>query len=214
MGNRNAALIVGILVMALLVAPGCVSKKMFRGNVEDTDGRVSSVESAVEANQRRLTDMKTDTDKKLSDIRGQADQAMRLGNDAMSKAQSAEAAALGKLLWTVTLTHDDVKFGFGRTELSSSAISALDGLSQKVKSYGKQLYLEIEGHTDNVGAESYNYDLGELRAMAVRNYLNEKAGIPLHAMSMISYGETRPVADNSSRGGREQNRRVVVRVLE
>ncbi len=56
--------------------------------------------------------------------------------------------------------------------------------------------------------------LGEKRAEAVRNYLNMKDGIPLHAMNIISYGETQPVADNSTRDGRAQNRRVVVKVLE
>jgi len=78
----------------------------------------------------------------------------------------------------------------------------------------KTVYLEIEGHTDNVGSEEYNKVLGERRAEAVRVYLNEKGGIPLHAMNVISYGEDEPVSDNGSRTGRAQNRRVVIRVLE
>jgi peptidoglycan-associated lipoprotein len=78
----------------------------------------------------------------------------------------------------------------------------------------KTVYLEIEGHTDNVGGELYNAQLGEKRAKAVMNYLNEKGGVPLHAMSVISYGESKPVADNKTADGRAQNRRVVVRVLE
>jgi outer membrane protein OmpA-like peptidoglycan-associated protein len=77
----------------------------------------------------------------------------------------------------------------------------------------KALYFEIEGHTDNVGSEDYNVQLGEKRAMAVRNYLAEK-GVPLHALNVISYGESQPVADNSAPQGRAQNRRVVIRVLE
>ena len=72
----------------------------------------------------------------------------------------------------------------------------------------------IEGHTDNTGSEGYNFDLGATRADAVRDYLNREGGVPLHAMNTISYGESQPVADNSSAGGRSQNRRVVVRVLE
>ena len=50
--------------------------------------------------------------------------------------------------------------------------------------------------------------------MAVRDYLNEKGGIPLHAMNTISFGKSRPVADNSTKEGRAENRRVVIKVLE
>ncbi len=100
------------------------------------------------------------------------------------------------------------------SELSSEAIAILDELVGKIKAYGKALYVELEGHTDNVGPDAYNDDLAYERAMAVRNYLNQNGGIPLHAMNTISLGELHPVADNSSRDGRAQNRRVVVRVLE
>jgi len=48
----------------------------------------------------------------------------------------------------------------------------------------------------------------------VRNYLNETGGIPLHAINTISLGESRPVADNSTKEGRASNRRVVIKVLE
>jgi outer membrane protein OmpA-like peptidoglycan-associated protein len=48
----------------------------------------------------------------------------------------------------------------------------------------------------------------------VRNYLNQNGGIPLHAMNTIAFGEEKPIADNSSKDGRAQNRRVVIRVLE
>jgi outer membrane protein OmpA-like peptidoglycan-associated protein len=77
----------------------------------------------------------------------------------------------------------------------------------------RALYFEIEGHTDNIGSEAYNLQLGEKRATAVRNYLSQK-GIPLHALNVISLGESRPVADNGTPQGRAQNRRVVIRVLE
>ena len=83
-----------------------------------------------------------------------------------------------------------------------------------MKSLDKAVYLEIEGHTDNIGSEEYNKVLGEKRAEAVREYLSQKAGIPLHAMNIISYGEDKPVAENSTSSGRAQNRRVVIKVLE
>jgi outer membrane protein OmpA-like peptidoglycan-associated protein len=206
--------VVGVLALVLIATPGCVSSKMFKSNVEDTDSRVTAVENAVESTEKRIDDLKSETDRRIEATRQKADQAATVGNQALSKAESAEKAAQGKLLWTVTLTDDKVKFEFGKTELDSGAVSLLDDLAAKVKSYGKALYLEVEGHTDNVGDEHYNLALAHRRADAVRNYLNQNGGIPLHAMNTIAFGESKPIADNSSKEGRAQNRRVVVRVLE
>ena len=96
------------------------------------------------------------------------------------------------------------------------ATFAMGGLLMAVPAMARG---ELVGHwafdvTDNAGSTEYNYSLGEKRAMAVRNYLSESGGIPLHAMNTISYGESRPVADNGTQEGRSMNRRVVVRVLE
>lgn len=214
MSDRRTVTVVGALALALIVAPGCVSSKLFKANVEDTDSRITSVENAVEDNQKRLDGLKKETDQRLSTVTRSVDEAASLSNQAMSRAEKAEKAAQGKLLWTVTLSDDKVKFAFGKAQLNSDAIAALDTLVSKVKSYGKALYIEVEGHTDNVGDEQWNMGLSEKRAMAVRNYLNQNGGIPLHAMNTIAFGESKPIADNSTKDGRAQNRRVVIRVLE
>jgi len=60
----------------------------------------------------------------------------------------------------------------------------------------------------------YNQKLGEERAMAVRAYLRDQHHIALSRMEVISYGESQPVADNKTRAGRAQNRRVVIKILE
>ena len=80
------------------------------------------------------------------------------------------------------------------------------------------MFFEIEGHTDSTGPEDYNQKLGEERAMAVRNYLHDQHGIALSRMEVISYGESKPVADNKSREqpgpeppGRDQGPRVGLR---
>jgi outer membrane protein OmpA-like peptidoglycan-associated protein len=81
-----------------------------------------------------------------------------------------------------------------------------------LKAENQNVYLEIQGHTDSVGPEEYNFRLGLERAETVRRYLSE-SGIPLHRISVISYGEERPVATNKTKDGRSQNRRVVIQVL-
>jgi outer membrane protein OmpA-like peptidoglycan-associated protein len=77
----------------------------------------------------------------------------------------------------------------------------------------QNIYIEIEGHTDNVGTTAVNEQLGLERAEAVKRYLYEQHQVPLHKINVISYGEDKPVAPNNTRDGRAQNRRVVVKVL-
>jgi len=214
MRDRRIMAILGVLTIVLIAAPGCVTNKKFKSSVDDQDGRVTAVENAVEATDKKVDNLKKDTDNRIGSVEQKANQANSVGSDALSKAEMAQKAAQGKLLWTVTITDDKVKFPFGDTELSSDAISALDSLVSKVKSYGKALYIEVEGHTDAVGDDNYNMKLAEKRAQAVRSYLNQNGGIPLHAMNTIAYGEAKPIADNSTKDGRAQNRRVVIRVLE
>ena len=78
----------------------------------------------------------------------------------------------------------------------------------------ENVYIEVQGHTDSVGSETYNEELGLERAEAVRRYLNMNQHIPLHRINVISYGESAPVTDNKSRDSRSQNRRVVLVVLK
>ncbi|MDH3784738.1 MAG: OmpA family protein [Acidobacteriota bacterium] len=215
---RRHTVLIAVLAAAVLAGQGCVTKKLFRKNVEENDTRVGTVESSVEANQRRIGDLKTETDQKISDLEGETAKARQAGEQAMGRADTAyevaERAERGRLLWSVTLTDDSVRFTFGEASIPSEAAAVLDDLASNIKDYGKAVYIEIEGHTDATGDEAWNVSLGEKRAMAVRNYLASHGNIPLHAMNTISMGESQPVADNSTSAGRAQNRRVVVRVLE
>ena len=83
----------------------------------------------------------------------------------------------------------------------------------QLKADTKNVFIEIEGHTDNVGDKTFNENLGLERAEAVKRYLYEQHQIPLHRINVISYGEDKPVAPNNTKDGRAQNRRVVIKVL-
>jgi len=214
MQKKLSLAVAGVAVLSLVAATGCVTKKAWRENVEATDTRVKGVESGLEAQEKRTSDLAADTDARINQVKGTAEQAVEIGSQAMTKAESAEKLAKGKILWTVTLSDDNVKFSFDADKVPEAAQAVLDDLAAKVKSLDKTVYLEIEGNTDNIGSEEYNQRLGAARAEAVRNYLAEKNGIPLHAMNIISFGETKPVAANTTSEGRAKNRRVVVRVLE
>lgn len=202
-----------VFVGAAVVASGCATKKYTRdyvaGETRVVNERVDDVEEQVEQNQTRLATHET----RIEQTAGEAREASATARQALERAQEAGRLAEGKLLYEVVLTDQDVRFGFDRTELSPEARAALDRFAEALKSENKGIYVEIQGHTDAVGQEAYNEELGQERAEAVRRYLNREHGIPLHRMNVISYGESAPMSDNGTREGRAQNRRVALVVL-
>lgn len=198
----------GILSLALIQVD-CATKKSVKKEVSRIDKEISDVETSVEANETRLKEH----DSKLGEHGTKITQLSRETQEALDRAQGAEKLAKGKLLYEVTLTDDAVRFGFDRSDLTDPAREVLENLITQLKAENRNIFIEIQGYTDAFGTEDYNMNLGEARAEAVRRYLAEN-GVPLHRISTISYGESRPVADNRSKAGRSKNRRVVVLVLE
>jgi outer membrane protein OmpA-like peptidoglycan-associated protein len=155
----------------------------------------------------------------VTDVRGhqqtqdqqlaQLDQTTR---DAMQRAEAANKLAEGKFLYQMVLSDDSVKFPVDGSKLSPEAQTRLMDFVSKLKSDNKNVYLEIQGHTDSTGDKSLNARLGEERAEAVRLFMNQQ-GVPLNRMATISYGQDAPVAPNTTREGRAQNRRVVLIVM-
>src|SRR5262249_169485 len=118
-----------------------------------------------------------------------------------------------RLVFTVVLSDDEGQFSFGKTALPDEARAKIDELVNELKADPKGAYFEIEGHTDNIGANHLNKNIAMDRAEPVKRYLYEQHQIPLHKMNVISYGMEKPVASNKTKEGRAQNRRVVIRVL-
>jgi peptidoglycan-associated lipoprotein len=196
--------IVALSLATLLVGTtGCATKKYVKKETGAVNTRVDEVQGQVEQAQTRLNQHDQ-----------QIGEASRTAQDALRRAQEAGKLAEGKFLYETVLSDDKVKFGFDTADLSPEGQAALDEFAAKIKQDNKNVYVEIQGHTDNVGSDKYNEELGMLRAESVRRYLNQKQNFPLHRINVISYGETAPVADNKTREGRSQNRRVVLVVLD
>lgn len=104
-----------------------------------------------------------------------------------------------------------VLFDSGKAELRPEASKELDSLVMFLQKHPKIL-LGISGHTDDVGTDEYNLDLSERRAKSVQAYLENK-GIPADKLRARGFGESRPVADNSTETGKQANRRVECVVL-
>lgn len=103
-----------------------------------------------------------------------------------------------------------VKFNFDSARLTENAKSILDRSVDALKK-APDINVRIEGHTDNYGENAYNQGLSERRAAAVVKYLTD-AGIDAARLESTGFGEDRPVADNDTDEGREENRRVELRV--
>ena len=201
-------------LVASIALSGCATKKYVAKEVGGVNQKVDGLSTQVEQTQERVKRTEVRIDEVNTSSQAGIAEAKGSAQAAMTKAADAEKAAKGKLIYTVTLSNDKVTFPVNRAVVGDDAKALIDEAIAQLKAENKGVYFEIEGHTDSTGPEEYNLKLGDDRAMAVRNYLHDQHGIALNRMQVISYGETKPVADNKTKENRAQNRRVVIKVLE
>lgn len=225
---RKSLLVVGVL--ALAAAPACATKGFVRTSVGEVNEKVGTLSKSLEETQERVKQNEQkigEVDQKAAAANAAAGTAQQAANSASGAA--AAAADLGKkaearvvavetetrkLMFETVLSEEKGKFKLGDAELPEDAKAELDQLVAKFRDEAKTaVWVEIEGHTDNIGDATFNEALGLKRAESVKRYLYEKHQVPLHKMNVISYGEEKPVAPNTTRDGRAQNRRVVIKVL-
>ena len=229
---RKSLFAASILALTVAIAPACASKGFVRTEVGNVNSKVDTLSGTVEQTQARVgqnegrigaVDQKAEAaGKAAADARSAAGTAQTAAEQAAARANAvggrvdtvaAEVAATRKLVYEVTLSEDQGNFRFGGVDLPDEAKGRLDQMINQLKSNPQNVYIEIEGHTDNVGGADLNERIGMERAEAVKRYLYETHQVPLHKINVISYGEDKPVAPNNTRAGRAQNRRVVVKVL-
>ena len=206
-------LIVPLLAASVALA-GCAKKSYVQREVGEVNKKVDAVSVEVEKTQQRVQQTEVRIDAVDKQAQSGITEAKGSAQAAMTKAQEAEKAAKGKLIYTVTLSNDKVRFPVNKAEISDEAKAMLDEAVGPLVKENRGVWFEIEGHTDNSGDAAYNFKLGEERAMAVRDYIAKTHGIALNRLNVISYGEEKPVAENKTRDERAQNRRVVIRILE
>ena len=223
---RNFFIALPIAVLAVGGSTACASKKFVRTSVGEVNDKVDSLGRSVEETQertRRNEGRISEVDQKAQ----AAGQSAQQANEAAVQARGAATAVDTKftekfddldktnrrLVYEVVLSEDSGNFKFGKTALPDEAKQKIDAMVSQLKQDPKNIYLEIEGHTDSVGAAKTNEEIGLARAEAVKRYLYEQHHVPLHKINVISYGEDHPIAPNKTKAGRSQNRRVVIKVL-
>jgi outer membrane protein OmpA-like peptidoglycan-associated protein len=223
---RKFFVAVPVAVLAVGGTTACASKKFVRTSVGEVNDKVDSMGRSLEETQERTRKNEgriTEVDQKAQAAAQSAQQANDAAGAANRAASEARTEANGKfdaidkanrrLVYEVVLSEDSGNFKFAKTELPDEAKAKIDEMVAHLKQDPKNIFIEIEGHTDNVGDKLINQKLGLERAEAVQRYLYEQYQIPLHKMNVISYGEDKPIAPNKTREGRAQNRRVVIKVL-
>ena len=230
---RKSLFAASMLALSVAVAPACATKKFVRTEVGNVNTKVDTLSGTLEETQERTRQ----NEGRIGEVDKKAEAAGASAKDARTAADAAQAkanevggqvtqvktelngrvdevvAASRRLVYTVTLSEDQGNFKFGKTALPDEAKTRLDEVIAQLKANPNNIFIEIEGHTDNVGDKGLNEKLGLERAEAVKKYLYEQHQIPLHKINVISYGEDKPVAPNNTKKGRAQNRRVVVKVL-
>ena len=226
---RNTVAAIAVVALTGAGSAACATKGFVNTQVGAVSSKVDTLSESLEATQERTRQNETrigEVDQRVGVVATAAERANSAATAADAKAVAAAEAARAadsraaevekasrRIIYEVVLSEDSGNFTFGKAVLPDEAKARIDQLVNQVKSDPKGAYFEIEGHTDNVGDATYNERLGLERAEAVKQYLYETHQIPLHRMNVISYGETKPAAENKTRDGRAQNRRVVIRIL-
>ena len=218
--------VVAAIVVSVMAGSACASKGFVRTQVGDVNTKVNTLGTSLEATQERTRQNEArigEVDTKADTATRSAVEARAVGDAAVGATKDLDTRLSGRingmetsarrLVFEVTLSADQGNFGFGGATMPADAKVKLDEMIAKLKADPSGAFIEVEGYTDNVGGADYNERLGLERAETVKRYLHEQHQMPLHKINVISYGEANPVAPNTTRAGRAQNRRVVVRVL-
>ncbi len=211
-GARNLTIASGLI--AILMAQSCVATRDWvREQVDPLAGRFAQTETRLDQTDGRIGGL----DGRISGVEGKLGQFEgRLGQlDAKTEKALSGLASLRLERRFVIDMKEGANFTFNSANLPSQAQKEIDGFLSDLKGdpsgLENTLFL-IAGHTDNVGSEDYNYELGKKRADAVSRYLiTQKKMDPLRVIA-VSYGESAPMIENNTRQGRAKNRRVEILV--
>lgn len=184
--------VMAVLVAGLFLTASCAKKTVVSdaSTIEDQAGAEAEAEAAAEAEAQRKAEAER--------IRQQELEAQQASEQALEQAR--EQAAKTRFL------HKNIHFAFDSSALSSEAKDLLKEKAQWLKQ-NTNVSVTIEGHCDERGTIEYNLALGERRANAVKNYLQD-LGIGAFRLDTVSYGEERPLDPGQTEAAYAKNRRA------
>ena len=214
-----------LLVASMAATIGCSSKKYVRQETTPLINKTNELDDLTAKNSKDIKDVDAraqaaiqtvqakaaEVDQKAQSASQQAAQAQTLADNAVHRVDSLQNTVANLDNYHV-VTETSVHFGFNKDNLTKKAQEALDQLATDVAN-AKGYIITVEGGTDSVGSQDYNYDLSERRADSVIQYLASQHNIPAHKVYLIGLGKDKPVESNKTQAGRAKNRRVDVRLM-
>ena len=227
---RSTAMFSAAVIM--LIGTGCATKKHVRQTVGPVEARVSQAERRNAEQQSaigelgnsvsRADERAMDAERKAREAGEAAQTAHNRADTAFSRADNAHSLAestrarLTELSENIDnykmVTAENILFTVNKHQLTKDAQQVLDNAVAQLQG-SKNFVLEIQGFTDATGSAQHNLELSRKRADAVVRYLTVKHNVPLRKINVLGVGEDDPTADNKSREGRKQARRVEMRVF-
>jgi len=222
---RTYRLELGVGALAFVAMTGCATKNYVRTQTAPLAQQTTQLEDKTADNNRQIQDVNSRAQAGIDKAQGAADtanqnaqsatkaagDAQTAANDAVNRADSLDSVVKGldnyKQMADVT-----VNFGFDKSVLTKDDQAQLDTFAAQLGS-AKSFILEVTGGTDSTGPAQYNYDLSQRRADAVVQYLASKYSIPARRFYLIGIGKDQEVAPNTTREGRQKNRRVEIQML-
>ena len=174
------------------------------GRVTTVDGRVTTVDGRVSALDAKTTEGMTSLKTDVNSVNTKVD---KTNGDVSNLGENFKNRNNFKVASEKT-----IPFKFDSAKLDAKLTADLDEIANALMQSADS-FIVLEGHTDATGDHDYNVRLGERRVDAVRTYLAVEKMVPVYKIHMISFGAAKPIADNKSKEGREQNRAVTVTVL-
>jgi len=231
--TRSTALF-GAAILMTFGTTACATKKYVRQTVGPVEARTATVEkkttdhasaiSELENNVSRTDEKATEAGRNAQAAGQAAERANQAALEARNRADAAASASeqnasrIGELSSSLNnidnyqlVTTEAVLFPLGKATLTKEAKEQLDQAVSNIQN-NKNYLLEIEGFTDRTGSRETNLVLSQRRADAVVRYLTVQHQIPLRRIHVLGVGEENFAADNKTREGRKQNRRVELKV--
>src|SRR5262245_25165704 len=202
------------IVLPVLLLQGCLATQDWvREQLTPTESRVGKLEGQLE----QMTTRMAATENRLTSAEGRISQVDAKVDEVNSKADKAlnSVANLRLERKLILDLKDGAFYASNSAVLTSQGKHNIDVFLSDIKSdfaENSNVVLVVAGYTDNTGTAEYNYELGLLRAKGIMKYLTLEKNVNPARVSSVSYGATQPVGDNSTAQGREQNRRVEIRL--
>lgn len=217
--------------MIMFVGTGCATKKHVRQVVGPVEARVTEAErnnveqqaalGELENSVSRADERAMDAEQKAREAGDAAHVAHNRADEAYGRAGSAESLAestrsrMNEIASNLDnyelVTTEKVLFRPNRYQLTDEMKQQLDSAVGSIHS-NRSYVLEIQGYADATGSKAHNLELSQKRADSVVRYLTVQHNIPLRKINVLGIGEEDPTADNKTREGRKEARRVEVRV--